>query len=68
MKILDAIAIAKMRFHRDSFRGYIGNRWRPDRAGWRRLVLNVKRLCEHRGIPLEMAREMFLPDMPEDIK
>lgn len=53
MKMLDAIRIARWRFNRDSWRGYFGNRWRPDRAGWRKVIRNVKMLCEKRGLTLK---------------
>lgn len=52
VRMLDAIQIARRRFNRDSWRGYHGNGWRPDRAGWRKLIRNVKWLLEKREYEL----------------
>lgn len=52
MKVLDAAKIARWRFNRDSWRGYLGNGFRPDRRGWRKVIMNVKMLCEKRGLTL----------------
>lgn len=44
MKVLEAAKIAKQRFNRDAWKGYHGNGWRTDRAGWRKIVSNVQKI------------------------
>lgn len=53
MRVLDAIKIARRRFNRDSWLAYYGNGWRSDYAGWRKVIRNVKMLCEKHGLTLE---------------
>jgi hypothetical protein len=53
MRVLDAAKIARKRFNRSAWLGYLGNGWRTDRRGWRNLVRNTKLLCEKRGLTLE---------------
>lgn len=45
MSTLDAAKIARWRFDLD--------RLRPNRRQWRKVILNVKMLCEKRGLTIE---------------
>jgi hypothetical protein len=44
-RVLDAIKIARHRFNRD--------RWRGNSRGWRKVVRNVKMMCEKHGNTLK---------------